>query len=73
VLRDEQMALRAFVNLCRHRPHPVVVGGGNCPSLECTYLGWVYGLDGGLRAIGQAQVGIAPPPALHHDLVYRDR
>ena len=29
VLRDEEMQLRAFVNVCRHRAHFVVVGSGN--------------------------------------------
>jgi phenylpropionate dioxygenase-like ring-hydroxylating dioxygenase large terminal subunit len=61
VLRDEEMALRAFVNLCRHRPHPVVVGGGNCQSLECAHLGWVYGLDGALRAVQSSSAGGLPP------------
>ena len=60
VLRDEQMQLRALVNVCRHRAHTVAVGNGNAKSLQCIYDGWVYGLDGCLRAVGSSQD--SPPP-----------
>jgi phenylpropionate dioxygenase-like ring-hydroxylating dioxygenase large terminal subunit len=61
VLRDEDMALRAFVNVCRHRAHAVAVGSGNRKSLQCTYHGWVYGLNGCLRAVPRSNEGGLPP------------
>ncbi|HEX7070273.1 MAG TPA: Rieske 2Fe-2S domain-containing protein, partial [Rhodothermales bacterium] len=33
VLRDAHGTLRAFLNICRHRHHPVVQGAGNKPRL----------------------------------------
>jgi choline monooxygenase len=42
--------LRAFLNVCRHRGHPVAVGAGRRETLQCRYHGWTYGLDGALRA-----------------------
>ena len=50
VTRSQDGALRAFINVCRHRAHPVAVGKGNRKSLQCGYHGWTYGLDGRLRA-----------------------
>ena len=61
VLRDEEMTLRAFVNVCRHRAHSVVVGCGTRKSLQCTYHGWVYGLNGCLRAVPRSSEGGLPP------------
>jgi phenylpropionate dioxygenase-like ring-hydroxylating dioxygenase large terminal subunit len=61
VLRDEEMALRAFVNVCRHRAHAVAVGCGNRKALQCTYHGWVYGLNGCLRAVPRSGEGGLPP------------
>jgi phenylpropionate dioxygenase-like ring-hydroxylating dioxygenase large terminal subunit len=46
VVRDEEGVLRAFVNVCRHRGHEVVVGEGNRKTLQCPYHAWTYGLDG---------------------------
>src|SRR5262249_26970411 len=43
-------ALRAFVNVCRHRRHEVMSGAGNRRTLQCPYHAWTYGLDGSLRA-----------------------
>lgn len=50
VVRDKAGALRAFVNACRHRGHPVAEGCRKRSSLQCPYHGWTYGLDGALRA-----------------------
>ncbi len=61
VLRDKEMALRAFANVCRHRAHSVVVGCGNRKTLQCSYHGWVYGLDGCLRAVPRSNEGGLPP------------
>lgn len=61
VLRDEDMQLRAFVNVCRHRAHFVAVGQGNRKTLQCSYHGWVYGLNGCLRGVPRAEEGGLPP------------
>lgn len=49
VVRGADGALRAFVNVCRHRGHPVCRANGNHTVLSCPYHGWTYGLDGRLR------------------------
>lgn len=54
VLRDREGALRAFVNVCRHRGAEVVSGEGRCTTLQCHYHAWTYGLDGALRAAPRA-------------------
>jgi phenylpropionate dioxygenase-like ring-hydroxylating dioxygenase large terminal subunit len=61
VLRDEELQLRAFINVCRHRAHFVATGQGNRKSLQCTYHGWVYGLNGCLRAVPRSNEGGLPP------------
>jgi phenylpropionate dioxygenase-like ring-hydroxylating dioxygenase large terminal subunit len=48
VARGDDGTLRAFSNVCRHRAGPVSVGRGNRRSLQCSYHGWTYGLDGRL-------------------------
>ena len=50
VLRDRAGELRAFVNVCRHRGHPVAEGCGKRETLQCPYHAWTYDLDGSLRA-----------------------
>ena len=51
LVRDREGVLRAFVNACRHRGAPLrEPGTGTDGELRCPYHGWVYGLDGGLRA-----------------------
>ena len=55
VLRDREGALRAFVNVCRHRAHEVVQGAGTRSSLQCPYHAWTYGLDGSLRAAPRSE------------------
>ena len=54
VVRDREGALRAFVNVCRHRGAEVMAGGGRCTTLQCPYHAWTYGLDGALRAAPRA-------------------
>ena len=49
VVRDDGGELRGFVNVCRHRAHPVMNGTGRCTTLQCPYHAWTYGLDGTLR------------------------
>ncbi|MFN0154442.1 MAG: aromatic ring-hydroxylating oxygenase subunit alpha [Gaiella sp.] len=49
VVRDKEGALRAFVNVCRHRGHLVVGERGCRETLQCPYHAWTYALDGTLR------------------------
>ena len=63
VARDATGALRAFVNVCRHRGHEVASGTGNRRTLQCPYHGWTYDLDGSLRAAPRAERERAFDPA----------
>ena len=49
VVRDRELVLRAFVNVCRHRGHLVMRDSGCRETLQCPYHAWTYGLDGALR------------------------
>lgn len=52
VARQHDGAVRAFVNVCRHRGARVVEEAcGNARSFRCPYHGWTYEPDGRLRAI----------------------
>ncbi len=55
VLRDGDGALRAFVNVCRHRGHLIASGAGCQQSLQCPYHAWTYALDGSLRRAPRAE------------------
>jgi phenylpropionate dioxygenase-like ring-hydroxylating dioxygenase large terminal subunit len=48
LVRDLDRTIRGFINICRHRGHPVVKEGGNRVKLRCDYHGWSYGLNGEL-------------------------
>jgi phenylpropionate dioxygenase-like ring-hydroxylating dioxygenase large terminal subunit len=50
VVRDREGALRAFLNVCRHRGAELVSGCGRRQTIQCPYHAWTYGLDGSLRA-----------------------
>ncbi|MEO6360222.1 MAG: aromatic ring-hydroxylating dioxygenase subunit alpha, partial [Sphingomicrobium sp.] len=51
VIRGDDGAARAFLNLCRHRGSRLVDGNGGCARvLTCPYHAWSYGRDG--RLIG---------------------
>lgn len=51
VVRDDAGALRAFVNVCRHRGSQLVLDEcGSRKTLQCHYHAWTYNLDGSLRA-----------------------
>ena len=50
VVRDRDGALRAFLNVCRHRGSLVCEGEGRRETLQCPYHAWTYGLDGSLRS-----------------------
>jgi Rieske 2Fe-2S family protein len=49
--RDEEGALHAFYNVCRHRGHQLLECGAtaNKRNIKCPYHAWVYELDGRLR------------------------
>jgi phenylpropionate dioxygenase-like ring-hydroxylating dioxygenase large terminal subunit len=61
IVRDEELKIRAFINVCRHRAHYVATGHGNRKTLQCTYHGWVYGLNGCLRGVPRQEEGGLPP------------
>ena len=52
----EDGALRAFLNVCRHRGTLLVEGEGRRATIQCPYHAWTYGLDGRLRAAPRADV-----------------
>jgi len=49
VTRDAQGALRAFINVCRHRGAVLTEGCGTRNTIQCHYHAWTYELDGSLR------------------------
>jgi phenylpropionate dioxygenase-like ring-hydroxylating dioxygenase large terminal subunit len=51
VLRDESGAIRAYRNVCRHRPHALIAAGTGTlhGTINCPVHGLEYGYDGGLR------------------------
>ncbi len=49
-VRDDDGALRAFYNVCKHRAHELVEGDGRLRNLVCPYHAWSYDLTGQLRA-----------------------
>ena len=46
VLRDQEGALKAMSNVCRHRMSTLLEGRGNTRSIVCPYHAWTYNLDG---------------------------
>ena len=51
VIRGDDMRVRAFTNVCRHRGSRLLSDVSGCAKrLTCPYHGWTYGLDG--RLIG---------------------
>jgi len=62
VTRDQDGGLHGFVNMCRHRGHPVAREDGNGRALVCAYHGWTYNLDGTLKRAPQcdAEPGFQP-------------
>ena len=50
--RDDDGAVHAFANTCRHRGHELLPCGGSAsqPSIICPYHAWTYGLNGDLKA-----------------------
>lgn len=50
VVRDGTGTIRAHLNVCRHRRCALVEGTGSAKAFRCPYHGWMYALDGTLRA-----------------------
>lgn len=49
IVRDDDMAIKAFHNVCRHRGSQVCVGAkGSVGNLVCPYHQWTYDLSGKL-------------------------
>jgi choline monooxygenase len=47
VVRNQDGALRAYRNVCRHRGSRLLSGSGQCKAaIRCRYHGWTYRLDG---------------------------
>jgi phenylpropionate dioxygenase-like ring-hydroxylating dioxygenase large terminal subunit len=51
IARASDGALRAFLNVCRHRGSKVVDGCGSAKVFSCPYHAWTYNLDGRVRGI----------------------
>ncbi len=53
LIRGEDLQIRAFQNVCRHRASRLLEGeSGHCNKvIKCPYHGWAYNLDGGLRGV----------------------
>ena len=57
-IRQRDGSLRAFVNACRHRASRLLDGCGSLErAIACPYHGWLYELDGRLRARPGAEPG----------------
>jgi choline monooxygenase len=55
VVRDEDGALRAYRNVCRHRGSRLLSGSGQCKAaVRCRYHGWTYKLSGELIGAPEA-------------------
>jgi choline monooxygenase len=50
VLRDSNLVLRAFYNVCKHRGHELLSGEGQKKLIVCPYHAWSYALEGQLKA-----------------------
>jgi choline monooxygenase len=56
LLRDQDGAIRAFRNVCRHRGSRLLSGSGECgKAIRCRYHGWTYRLDGDLIGVPEAR------------------
>ena len=49
IVRDNDVRVRAFSNVCLHRMSLLLSGRGNRRIITCPYHAWSYGLDGRLR------------------------
>jgi choline monooxygenase len=59
IVRSEDMNLRGFFNVCRHRAARVACGDcGTTTRFRCPYHGWTYDLTGQLRGLPEFE-GVA--------------
>ncbi|MEM7468380.1 MAG: SRPBCC family protein [Pseudomonadota bacterium] len=65
--RDENLKVRAFLNVCRHRGSKVAQGCNKARHFVCPYHAWTYGLDGKLVA-RPAEESFAGAPRETHGL-----
>jgi phenylpropionate dioxygenase-like ring-hydroxylating dioxygenase large terminal subunit len=49
LVRQSDGGVKGFLNICRHRGHPVVMEEGARNAIRCHFHGWTYELDGRLR------------------------
>ncbi|GGC27080.1 hypothetical protein GCM10011371_13300 [Novosphingobium marinum] len=54
VARQPDGSLRAFFNSCRHRGHRLTSQSSSIEAFTCPYHGWVFGIDGELRNVPDA-------------------
>lgn len=47
--------IRGFLNICRHRGHPLLDGDASKGVLACPYHAWTYNLDGTLRGVPECK------------------
>src|SRR5437588_542190 len=67
VVRGTDGAVRAFLNVCRHRGNRLCrADDGNAASFSCAYHGWTYGNDGKL-------IGVPYMKEAYHNELDRDR
>lgn len=56
LLRNEAGTIKGFFNVCAHRAGPLATcDGRGAKRLRCAYHGWIYNLDGQLRAAPEMQ------------------
>lgn len=69
ITRDTAGTIHAFYNVCKHRAGAVASGPGHRKTLQCSYHGWTYGLDGklmntpefdGVECFDKARFGLTP-------------
>ena len=69
-VRGNDGVLRGFFNVCKHRAGPLALDNGNTRFLQCRYHGWVYTLEGRLRATHEMQEAEGfDPSGVHLDAV----
>ena len=65
LVRDAELRVRAFHNVCRHRNLKLVDAPGNAGrAIRCPYHSWTYGLDGALHVapyFGGREPRASPP------------
>jgi phenylpropionate dioxygenase-like ring-hydroxylating dioxygenase large terminal subunit len=70
-VRGQDGAVRAFLNVCRHRGMRIVSEQGCTKAFVCPYHGWTYELNGRLRHVPHAE-GFPGLEKENHGLVQLD-